>query len=39
MTPTSPQADEPANSAPSPSEDYVGHHPETGFKGTGLLSG
>ena len=34
------QADEPANCAPSPSEDYVGqNHPETGFKGTGLLSG
>ena len=34
------QADEPANCTPCPSEDYVGqNHPETGFKGTGLLSG
>ena len=32
------QADEPASCAPSPSEDYAGHHPEQGFKGTGLLS-
>jgi len=32
------RADEPASSAPSPSEDYAGHHPEQGFKGTGLLS-
>ena len=33
------KADEPANSAPSPSEEYVGQVQETGFKGTGLLSG
>jgi len=32
------RADEPASCAPSPSEDYAGHHPEQGFKGTGLLS-
>jgi len=32
------RADEPANSAPS-SEEYVGQVQETGFKGTGLLSG